>query len=217
MRLYQKVRADVKVLAVDEPVTFLSGVVKQDVTVADHHSVAKVVLWESNIGKLQEHSSYTLKDFVIHEYACSRFLGFSQDGSEIHPLPDIGVIQQLDWGEDGLEELCDARIIAIMQLDVHRGCLRCRAHVQPEQPPYGRCSKLECQMMQCYEECAEQITAKVMFKKDSWNTLTLTAFGETFKKLAHVDEEAPVSEVDLMSAPPEVISKCCFQGNCTYL
>ena len=65
MSLYQKVTADVKVLVVDEPVTFSSGVTKQDVTVADRHAVGKVLLWEENVGKLQQQGSYTLKDFVI--------------------------------------------------------------------------------------------------------------------------------------------------------
>ena len=37
MHLYQKVTVDVKL---DEPVTFPSGVTKQDVTVADRHAVA---------------------------------------------------------------------------------------------------------------------------------------------------------------------------------
>ena len=82
LSLYQKVKADVKVLVVDEVLTFSSSVTKQDVSVADSHAVSKVLLWEENVGKLQEQCSYTLKDFVIREYACSRFLGFSQEGSQ---------------------------------------------------------------------------------------------------------------------------------------
>ena len=104
---------------VDEPVTFPSGVTKQDVTVADHHAVAKVILWEENIGKLQQQSSYTLKDFIIGEYVCSRFLDLGQDGSEMKPLPDIGVVKQVDSSAEKLEELCEARVIAVVQLKVY--------------------------------------------------------------------------------------------------
>ena len=32
---------------------FISGITKQDVTVADRHAVAEVILWEENVGKLQ--------------------------------------------------------------------------------------------------------------------------------------------------------------------
>ena len=90
---------------VDEPVTFSSGVTKQDVAVADRHAVGKVLLWEGSVGRLQQQGSYTLKDFVIREYACSRFLGFSQEGSQILPIADMGVVKQLDGEEDKLEEL----------------------------------------------------------------------------------------------------------------
>lgn len=202
MSLYQKVTADVKVLVVDEPVTFSSGVTKQDVTVADRHAVGKVLLWEENVGKLQQQGSYTLKDFVIREYACSRFLGFSQEGSQILPIADMGVVKQLDGEEDKLEELGEAKVIAVMQLEMYRACLRCKGRVEPLGSPFGRCSRSECEMMQRFEECIQQIVAKVMFKKPSGNTLVLHAFGEMVKKLANVSNDAVVSEGDLMSAPP---------------
>jgi hypothetical protein len=44
--------------------------VTADVTVADIHA---------------------LKDFLIQEYACSRLLELGQEGSQILPIPDIGV------------------------------------------------------------------------------------------------------------------------------
>ena len=53
-------------------------------------------------------------------------------------------------------------------------------------------------MMQRFNECTEQVVAKVMFKKPSGNTLA----GEMVKKLANVSNDAVVSEGDLMSAPP---------------
>ena len=47
--------------------TFISGITKQVVTVADHHAVAEVILWEENVGKLQQQGSST----SIQEYVCS--------------------------------------------------------------------------------------------------------------------------------------------------
>ena len=49
--------------------------------------------------------SYTLKDFVIREYASSRFMGFNQEGSQIVPIADLGVVKQLDGEAGKLEEL----------------------------------------------------------------------------------------------------------------
>ena len=140
MSLYQKVTANVKVLVVDEPVTFSSGVTKQDVTVADRHAVGKVLLhmWEENVGKLQQQGSYTLKDFVIREYACSWFLGFSQEGSRILPIAEMGVVKQLDGEEDKLEDLGEAKVIAVMQLEMYRACLRCKGRVEPLGSPFWK-------------------------------------------------------------------------------
>ena len=144
--------------------TFSFGVTKQDVTVADRHAVGKVLLWEENVGKLQQQCSYTLKDFVIREYACSQFLGFSLEGSQILQIGDLGVVKQLDGEEDKLEELDAAIVIAVMQLEMYRACLRCKGQFEPLASPFGRCSRSECEMMQRFDECTEQVVAKVMFK-----------------------------------------------------
>ena len=53
-------------------------------------------------------------------------------------------------------------------------------------------------MMQRFEECTEQISAKVMFKRTLGNVVT--AFGDIVKKMADVPKEATVSEADLMLA-----------------
>ena len=64
-----------------------------------------------------------LKDFLICEYACSWFLGFSQEGSQIQPIADMGVVKQLDGEEDKLEELGEARVMAVMQLEMYQAYL----------------------------------------------------------------------------------------------
>ena len=48
----KKVTVDMKVLTNHEHVTFVSGVIKQQVTVADSYAVAKVILWEENTGRI---------------------------------------------------------------------------------------------------------------------------------------------------------------------
>ena len=101
---------------------------------------------------------------------------------------------QLDGNEERLEELYDARIIAMMHLEVYRVCLQCKACIEPQMPPFGRCSRSGCKTMQCYEEYTKLISPKVMFKRALGNALTLK------KKLANVPKEATVSEADLMLA-----------------
>ena len=70
--------------------------------------------------------------------------------------------------------------------------MQCKACIEPQMPPFGRCSRSECETMQCYEEYTKLISPKVMFKRALGNALTLK------KKLANVPKEATVSEADLM-------------------
>ena len=137
--LHQKVNVEVKAVAVDEQITFAS----KQVTVADSNALAEVVLWEENVGKLEDQCSYFLKNLMIREYGCSRFLGFDRDGSEIVAIADIGSIKQIDG--DTVEQLPNAQIIAVIQLDEYRGCLWCKSRVEPQVYPFGRCSRAGCE------------------------------------------------------------------------
>ena len=40
---------------------------KQDISVADHSSTAKVTLWEEQVRSLHEGASYRLESFVVKE------------------------------------------------------------------------------------------------------------------------------------------------------
>ena len=53
-------------------------------------------------------------------------MGFSQEGSQILPIADMGIVKQLDGEEDKLEELGEAKVIAVMQLEMYRACLQCK-------------------------------------------------------------------------------------------
>ena len=100
-----------------------------------------------------------------------------------------------------VKEVFDAQVIAVLQLEAYRVCLQCKARVEPQVLPFDRCSRSGCEMMQRFEECIEQVTAKVMFRKASGALLSLHAIGNV-KQLAHIPNNATVNEADLMMAPP---------------
>ena len=70
--------------------------IKQDVTVADCHAVAKVILWEENVGTLQQQHRYTL----IQEYSCMLVLG-------VGPGRIRDSTNTRHWSLDGNEEKLD--------------------------------------------------------------------------------------------------------------
>ena len=76
--------------------------------------------------------------------------------------------------------------------------LRCKARVEPSTPRFGRCSKPECAMMQRYDVCQEQLSAKLLFMTNS-NFVSLYAYGKIVKEIA--GEGDSVTEEMLLQAP----------------
>lgn len=126
---------------------------------------------------------------MICECGCTCFLGSDRDGSEIVAIADVGSVQQID-GEDTVEQLSDAQILAVIQLDEYRGCPRCKARVEPQVYPFSRCSQAGCEMMQQSDECTEAISAVVMYSCLSMR------LGDLVKQLANVPPDAVVKEAD---------------------
>ena len=70
-----------------------------------------------------------------------------KEGSQIISIADIGDIVEDDELNDPNEEMRDAQIVSVAQLDKYMACLGCKARVEPSSLPLGRCSKSECAML----------------------------------------------------------------------
>lgn len=172
---------------------------------------AKLTLWENYVHKLDEDCSYTLKNFVVREYQEKKYLSMPRDGSEVFPLDDIGDTQDIDSDSDtdlpGLQ-CADAVVIGVPQLDTYKACLTCKARVEPQTPPLGRCSK--CAMLQRFDLCPDQWSAKLLLQCGcglNKHTVTLHAFGRMVNDLAGQTAAQVAAEVQetremLLKAPP---------------
>lgn len=120
-------------------------------------------------------------------------------------IDNIGSVQQqLDQDLAKGYELSDAQIIGVPQLDTYKACLQCKARVEPQETPLGQCSKLDCLMLQRYDLCSDQISAKILFSYDSGaSTMSLHAFGQIVRDLAVTSTSTsdPVAKPDLLKSP----------------
>ena len=150
-----------------------------------------------------------LTDFVVREYNCRQYLSMPKDGATIAPIEDIGEVEQPD---DGLRHgacwqasiKCPDNWCATAR--VIKSCLKCKARVEPLTVPHGRCSKGDCAMMQRYDLCTEQLSARLLVlpcTSASNNRFykTLHAFGSVVQQLAGVGD-GEVTVDDLLNAPP---------------
>jgi len=206
---FQKVSTEVKVLVKREPIYVSTGKMKQDVIVADHTSTMKVTLWEDYVDFMEEDKSYSLTDFVVREYNCHQYLSMPKEGATIAPIEDIGEVEQPDDDSD-LElvgsQVSNAQIIGVPQLESYKSCLKCKARVEPLTAPLGRCSKGDCAMMQRYDLCTEQLSARLLVlhctsASDNRFYKTLHAFGSVVQRLAGVGD-GEVTVDDLLNASP---------------
>lgn len=58
----------------DDLVTVANGLVKQEVIVSDATGSCKIVLWEENVGVMEEGCSYDLKELTIHIFKDRKYL-----------------------------------------------------------------------------------------------------------------------------------------------
>jgi hypothetical protein len=201
---FQKVTVDIKVMNAKAPVYVTGEKLKQDIIIADETGTAKVTLWEKHVQSLQNSKSYTLKNFTVREYSSKKYLSMPREGASITNIADIGEVEDsLSDTECEIFELHNAQITGVQQLDSYNACLTCKARVEPESPPLGRCSK--CGMMQRLDLCPQQMSAKLLFSKKfpgdpETTTKTLHAFGRMIQDLA-ATSQSEVTREDLLLSP----------------
>ena len=68
---FDKVCVDAKV---SNPAKVSGNYTKQDITLADSDGVAKIVLWQNDVGKLTEGKSYSFTNVVVRSYQGTKYL-----------------------------------------------------------------------------------------------------------------------------------------------
>ena len=165
--IFKKVTMNIKAIEVKEPVLTREKM-KQDIIIADKTATGKVTLWEEHINELDVGKSYTLKSFVVRVFQSTKYLARG-DTSEILSINDIGVVATpRDEDADELVILNNAIVIGVPQLDIYKECFKCTARVEPLTPPFGRCSKGDCKMLQRFDMCTVHTVGKLllMYKSD---------------------------------------------------
>ena len=141
-KMYEPMTVEVKVAKVLSPFAISPDLTKQDVIVADKSTTGKVTLWASDIGTLEIRKSYRLKHFTVREYNCQKYLSMPKDGGTIIPILDISEVNVQEVNVEVADiELNNGTIVGVQQLDSYKLCMKCKARVEPQTLPLGRCSR----------------------------------------------------------------------------
>ena len=71
---------------------------------------------------------------------------------------------QLITDDDEYTTIHHFTIVGVSELDHHRSCLLGHARVEPRTPPDGKCTRSDCQMLQVFDMCQEQVSAHILLR-----------------------------------------------------
>ena len=175
---------------------------KRDVLIADHTATAKVLLWEQQVDSLEKGKSYTLKNVHVKEFQSKKHLSIPKNYFEVTIINDLEDTVDEIPTDDEHTTLYNPQIIGVTDLDNYRSCLQCKARVEPQTPPLGKCTKEDCLMIQLYDLCQEQVTVRVMLRhvnnEGEYCHITCSAYGDLVYQLANMPKNLPLTKSDFL-------------------
>ena len=132
-----------------------------------------------------------LKNFMVREYQSTKYLLMAKEGSEIIPIEDIGAVAEQRERNDELWVINNVTVAGVPYFDTYKSCLQCKARVEPHTDYLGKCSKMDCMMMQRFDLCPQHTTPKLMLLYDDdgeQRTVFAFAYGETVHQIAGGDD-----------------------------
>ena len=170
--LTEAVNVVVKVVAVEKPHNVRAAnswreLTKQDCVVGDVTETVRVVLWEEDVGKLDEDRSYKLTNVIVRMYRGERYLSIS-DGSVIEEVADIGEIAEPESGgaSTSRANVVYGCISAVLGCDDYLCCVNCRSKVDERSSDLGTvwCSK--CSATMRWTRCTSSNMARVIIESE---------------------------------------------------
>ena len=117
---------------------------KQDCVIGDSEGCGRVVLWEEDVGKLEEGKSYKLIGLTVRSFRGINYLSAGKD-SHIENVTDIGETAQLEDGdleEKGIvRKVVEGEIDGVLYTDDYEGCISCNAKVKANDDVVAECTK----------------------------------------------------------------------------
>ena len=201
---FEKVNLSIKVIDVSTPDT-VGDLSHQDVFVADHTGSIRVCLWNDSINSLQKDHSYKLTNFTVREFHSTKYLNMPKSGTDITPIADVKDVVDAPPKQEETTTINNVQIVGVPALNIYKACLQCKARVEPCTPPFGKCSKEDCNMIQRYDLCTDQATAKLLLMYKSSNNqqkyITCSAFGQLVMQLADLSSDEDVTSKALLNLP----------------
>ena len=196
--IFNKISITAKAVLVSDQEQVYNGKVKQDVKLADTTGSTCLVLWESDVGKLQQGVSYCFSGLVVRTYNNKKCYSMHQDVTyEI--VDDLNDIESDDDTADPeIKQFQHASVVAVVQLDIYRACLSCKQKVdESSSAVLGHCT--QCSTLQRLDKCQRNLRSVLLVEFQGTTPENFQAFGDTLVQIADTDD---VTEENLILSAP---------------
>ncbi len=166
-----------------------SGQVKQDICISDASGAGRVTVWGSHVGTMVVGDSYLLSGFIVKEFRGNKYLSMRKEGSNIEKIDDVGAVMNVDETNVG-GSISNVRIVGVIEFISRKVCIVCHSIDEP-----GPGSN----MAQRYDCCTNSMSAKLMFKADGGECVTLNAKSFILRSLLGISEKDVVDELSMLS------------------
>ena len=119
------------------------------------------MLWESDVGKLIEGTSYKFSNALLRQYGGTKYISVSESTS-INEVADIGVIVSSDPEDEVIKgrQSMEGEITAVLSVSQYFLCMSCKAKVNKINNTLGYCSK--CDATVKLSKCTNNSSAKIV-------------------------------------------------------
>ena len=185
----ERVVVSIKVVDMEETRTIKNKYGKeftmQNVMVADGTAQCRVVLWETEVGKLELDKSYRLENVAVRVFNDVKHLSFTE-GTVVALIEDITEIADPPLAKDGqlFQEknlVLEGEVVGVMSVEEYVCCVGCQGKVIRETDVIGECGR--CKMKVKMSRCKRGATAHVVFEGDNGVQKNLVIFDEQLKKV----------------------------------
>ena len=91
------------------------------------------------------------------------------EGPQIIANEDLGAEPEQGDKDDKLWVINNVTVADVLYFDTYKSCLQCKARVEPQTQCLGKCSKMDCMVMQRFDRFPQHTTVKLSEVKQAVN------------------------------------------------
>ena len=190
------------------PAKTVTANVVQEIELQDDTGIMTMSVWNNNVDKLCESTSYCFSKLLVRTYHNEKILSFTNTSSYVeadqseHPTQFPVNDQQI------ANSVC--QLVGIQAFNIHYWCIRCSMKLTAVDDTLARCTS--CATLQFASACKCQITSTLVFNKtesdpDATSSLSLCASSNIFLKILNM-VYPQFSQVITPETDKEVLQDC---------